>query len=155
LQQYLKTLQKTKKIHLKGFNLQSNVSQPRPMKDYGSELSQFRRKNSNYSFDDPSPLKSPQKKFQTINLSSNLVDQDDIYLIHPEKILESKAGMSPRKNRRYESVKNISPLKEISLKPQNRNKIVNAIEQLAEDRETFMKFYYLKEPLLPKEITVH
>jgi len=29
------------------------------------------------------------------------------------------------------------------------------MKQLKEDKETFMKFYHIKEPLLPKEFTIH
>ncbi|CAI2383309.1 unnamed protein product [Moneuplotes crassus] len=124
LQKYLQGLERTKKIHIGTIPTVKSISQLR---------------NSSKS-----PLLSGDTN----------TEQDDVYLIHPDRVLEENTGMSPRK-KRHASISYKSPSNEFSLKVEPRKKVLNAIKQLGEDKETYMKFYHLKEALLPKELTVH
>jgi len=122
LQKYLKTLQKAKKIHLGLIPNQKNRSKTKIIREPRADSTNIKnfssirnfKENSNYSFEDYSQVNSSTKI--RLNLTSEIEDQDDIYLIHPQKILKESNVTSPRKKRRYCSVSNISPEKELGLK---------------------------------------
>ena len=145
LQAYLKTLQKTKKIQL------SNILREG---DYMS---------NKYLESSPSPKKSKFKSHSGMDRNSSVkllanrsrlhinTDHDDIYLVHPKKILASSATNweSPRKLRR--SLNGLG----VDLKASVRKSVFHPIKRLAEDQDTFMKLCLMKESMLIKKVTAH
>lgn len=152
LQKYLKTLQKSKNTQIK--NILSNshdFGRFKVEEDYKSNFPVLNRKNSNYSNFEP----SSSKRHKQISISMELKNEDDVYLIHPNKFMPKSNFADSPKNNGSNSVSSLGMSKKNSLKPKIKKKIVNAIEHVLADKDTFIKFYRMKEPMLPVSITFH